>query len=94
MLRDMTIDGSVFRGSLSEVDYASFLAWHDWGRPEDTVQRIALRQSALRAADGAFLSASCRRQTANEGHIYFPSGTPDRTTSSARTSIFDGNVVA
>jgi len=91
MLREHTIDGSVFRGSLAEVDYASFLTWRDWGRPEAGA-KDCFAQSALRAADGPFLLGVMSRHTANEGHIYFPSGTPDRSDIVGTKVDFDANV--
>jgi hypothetical protein len=77
MLRDYAIEGSTFRGSFIEVDYASFLAWHDWGRPEAGV-KDCFAQGALRTADGAFLLGVMGPHTAYPGRIYFPAGTPDR----------------
>ena len=63
-------------GSYFETDFASFLAWRDWGFPDRSV-RNAFPQAALKAADGAFLLGVMGGHTANAGHIYFPSGTPD-----------------
>lgn len=77
MLRDHAIEETTFRGSFIEVDYASFLTWHDWGRPEAGA-KDCFAQGALRAADGAFLLGVMGPQTSHPGHIYFPSGTPDR----------------
>jgi len=76
MLGEHAIDGAVFRGSYLQTDYASFTAWHDWGRPEEGV-RDSFSQGALRSADGAFLIGVMGPHTANAGKIYFPSGTPD-----------------
>jgi len=76
MLRDHAISGEVFRGTCFAVDYASFLAWHDWNFPDDSVSDC-FAQGALRAADGAFLLGVMAAHTANAGLIYFPSGTPD-----------------
>jgi hypothetical protein len=76
MLGEHTTDGAVFRGTYLATDYASFLAWHDWGRPEEGV-RDCFAQGALRSADGAFLIGVMGPHTANAGKVYFPSGTPD-----------------
>jgi 8-oxo-dGTP pyrophosphatase MutT (NUDIX family) len=78
MLREHTVDGPVFHGSFIEVDYASFLYWHDLGRPDAGV-KDCFAQGALRSADGAFLLGVMGPHTANAGLIYFPSGTPDRS---------------
>jgi 8-oxo-dGTP pyrophosphatase MutT (NUDIX family) len=76
MLAHHEIAGSVFRGSFLPVDYASFLTWHDHGRPETGV-RDSFAAGVLRAADGAFLLGVMSARTANAGRIYFPCGTPD-----------------
>jgi len=64
-----------FEGDCLETDYASMLAWRDWGFPDNSV-RNCFAQGALRSADGAFLLGVMSPHTANPGQIYFPSGTP------------------
>jgi hypothetical protein len=59
-----------------EVDFASFLAWRDWGFPDTSVFN-GFGMGALRASDGAFVLGEMGEHTANAGRIYFPSGTPD-----------------
>ena len=59
-----------------EVDFASFLAWRDWGFPDKDVFN-GFGMGALRASDGAFVLGEMGPHTANGGRIYFPSGTPD-----------------
>lgn len=59
-----------------EVDYASFLAWRDWGFPDRT-KRNAFAMAALLSADGAFVLGRMAETTANAGKVYFPAGTPD-----------------
>ena len=66
------------RGAYLETDFASFLAWRDWGFP-DRRCATASRMAALRSADGAFLLGVMGRHTATAGQIYFPAGTPDPT---------------
>ena len=63
-------------GAYFETDFASFLAWRDWGFDDPSV-RNAFPQAALRAADGAFLLGVMGDHTSNAGKMYFPSGTPD-----------------
>jgi 8-oxo-dGTP pyrophosphatase MutT (NUDIX family) len=65
-----------FSASYFEVDFASFLAWRDWGFPDREVFN-GFGMGALRAADGAFVLGEMAEHTANAGRIYFPSGTPD-----------------
>jgi hypothetical protein len=38
MLREAVISDGVFRGTCFPVDYASYLAWRDWGFPDDSVK--------------------------------------------------------
>jgi 8-oxo-dGTP pyrophosphatase MutT (NUDIX family) len=76
MLHDWTLSDGTLRGVFLETDFASMLAWRDWGAPDDTV-RNCFAQGALRSADGAFLLGVMGAHTANAGRIYFPSGTPD-----------------
>jgi 8-oxo-dGTP pyrophosphatase MutT (NUDIX family) len=59
-----------------ETDFASFLAWRDWGFPDGDVFN-GFGMGALRCADGAFVLGEMGRHTSNPGRIYFPSGTPD-----------------
>jgi 8-oxo-dGTP pyrophosphatase MutT (NUDIX family) len=65
-------------GVFFETDFASFLAWREWGYPDRTVVNC-FAMGALRAADGAFLVGVMAAHTANAGRIYFPAGTPDPT---------------
>jgi 8-oxo-dGTP pyrophosphatase MutT (NUDIX family) len=59
-----------------ETDFASFLAWRDWGFPDACVFN-GFGMGALRSSDGAFLLGEMAEHTANAGRIYFPAGTPD-----------------
>ena len=68
--------GERFSASYFETDFASFLAWRDWGFPDRDVFN-GFGMGALRCADGAFVLGEMGRHTANAGRIYFPSGTPD-----------------
>lgn len=76
LLRDGTIDAGVLRGTFFATDFASLLAWQDFGHPE--AQAInCFAMGALRGADGALLLGVMGSHTANAGQIYFPAGTPD-----------------
>ncbi|WKA27332.1 NUDIX hydrolase [Bradyrhizobium roseum] len=81
-----------FSASYFETDFASFLAWRDWGFPDVPVFN-GFGMGALRCADGAFVLGEMGQHTANPGRIYFPSGTPDL--SDVRDGMLDipGSVV-
>lgn len=72
----LTVAGRVLRGACFETDFASFLAWREWGFPGTPVCNI-FGPAALRAADGAWLAGEMSPSTASAGKIYFPCGTPD-----------------
>jgi 8-oxo-dGTP pyrophosphatase MutT (NUDIX family) len=68
--------GERFSADYFETDFASFLAWRDWGFPDKDVFN-GFGMGALRCADGAFIMGEMGQHTSNAGRIYFPSGTPD-----------------
>lgn len=74
--RDPVFDGDRFAATYFETDFASFLAWRDWGFPDKTVFN-GFGMGALRTSDGAFVMGVMGHHTSNAGRIYFPSGTPD-----------------
>ena len=74
--RHPAFTGSGFRASYFEADFASFLAWRDWGFPDRDVFN-GFGMGALHCADGAFVLGEMAQHTSNAGRIYFPSGTPD-----------------
>jgi 8-oxo-dGTP pyrophosphatase MutT (NUDIX family) len=76
LLHRHAIAGEVFRGAYFETDYASFIAWRDWGFPDATV-RNCFSLGALRGADGGFLLGVMNSHTLNAGKIYFPAGMVD-----------------
>jgi 8-oxo-dGTP pyrophosphatase MutT (NUDIX family) len=59
-----------------EADFASFLAWRDWGFADKSLFN-SFGMGALRGSDGAFVLGEMAAHTANAGRIYFPAGTPD-----------------
>ena len=83
--------GGRLRASYFEADFASFLAWRDWGFPDRDVFN-GFGMGALRSADGAFVLGEMGRHTANAGRIYFPSGTPDLDDISDGTVDLAGSV--
>jgi 8-oxo-dGTP pyrophosphatase MutT (NUDIX family) len=74
--REAVFSGDRFAARYFETDFASFLAWRDWGCPDKTVFN-GFGMGALRTSDGAFVMGVMGAHTANAGRIYFPSGTPD-----------------
>jgi 8-oxo-dGTP pyrophosphatase MutT (NUDIX family) len=74
--RNPVFAGGRLTADYFETDFASFLAWRDWGFPDSEVFN-GFGMGALRAADGAFVLGEMGQHTANAGRIYFPSGTPD-----------------
>lgn len=76
LARAPRVDGETFSARYFETDFASFLAWRDWGFPDKTVFN-APGSGALRGSDGGFVMGEMAAHTSNAGKIYFPSGTPD-----------------
>jgi len=77
LLAEHSIDRDVLRGNYLETDFASFVAWRDWGFPEAGIVNC-FAMGALRASDGAYLLGVMGPQTVNAGRVYFPAGVPDR----------------
>jgi 8-oxo-dGTP pyrophosphatase MutT (NUDIX family) len=74
--RNPVFSGDRFSADYFEADFASFLAWRDWGFPDNSVFN-GFGMGALRGSDGVFVLGEMAQYTANGGRIYFPSGTPD-----------------
>jgi 8-oxo-dGTP pyrophosphatase MutT (NUDIX family) len=65
-----------FSASYFATDFASFLAWRDWGFVDAFVFN-GFGMGALRSADGAFVVGEMGPHTSTAGRVYFPAGTPD-----------------
>lgn len=76
LCRQPALRDGVFRATFFETRFSAFLAWRDFGFPDDTVFN-GFAMAALRASDGAFLLGEMAAHTANAGQCYFPAGTPD-----------------
>jgi 8-oxo-dGTP pyrophosphatase MutT (NUDIX family) len=76
LCRNPRAEGEAYRADYFETDFASFLAWRDWGFPDKSVFN-GFGAGALRSADGAFVLGRMAPHTANAGRVYFPAGTPD-----------------
>lgn len=74
--RKPVFSGERISASYFETDFASFLAWRDWGFPDKDVFN-GFGMGALLCRDGAFVMGEMGAHTSNAGRIYFPSGTPD-----------------
>jgi 8-oxo-dGTP pyrophosphatase MutT (NUDIX family) len=74
--RNPVFTGDRFSADYFETDFASFLAWRDWGFPDGNVFN-GFGMGALRGNDGVYVLGEMAAHTANGGRIYFPSGTPD-----------------
>jgi hypothetical protein len=74
--RNPQFSGERFGAEYFQTDFASFLAWRDWGFPDREVFN-GFGMGALRCSDGAFALGEMASHTSNAGRVYFPSGTPD-----------------
>jgi 8-oxo-dGTP pyrophosphatase MutT (NUDIX family) len=74
--REMRIKAGVAHCAYFPTDYASFIAFRDFG-PQDTGVRNGFAMAALRSREGAFLLGEMGPHTANAGKVYFAAGTPD-----------------
>lgn len=90
--RDLAFGENRFSANYFETDFASFLAWRDWGFPDDSVYNC-FGMGALRCADGAFVLGEMGHHTANGGCIYFPAGTPDPSDLRGTSVDIAGSVV-
>lgn len=63
-----------FEAALTKTDYASFVAWRDWGRPDQSVCNCFGAPAAF-SSDGALLVGVMADWTLNAGKAYPPSGT-------------------
>ncbi|WP_022724194.1 hypothetical protein [Rhodopseudomonas sp. B29] len=69
-------DGVYFSAEYFETDFASFMAWRDWGFPDASVFN-GFGMGVIRASDGAIVLGEMGAHTANAGKVYFAGGTPD-----------------
>jgi 8-oxo-dGTP pyrophosphatase MutT (NUDIX family) len=76
LARNPVFTAGRFSAEYFETDFASFLAWRDWGFPDAGVFN-GFGMGALRGSDGAFVLGEMGQHTSNAGRIYFPAGTPD-----------------
>jgi 8-oxo-dGTP pyrophosphatase MutT (NUDIX family) len=89
--RQPSFTGTRLAASYFETDFASFMAWRNWGFPDRSVFN-AFGMGALRCADGAFVLGEMAAHTANAGRVYFPGGTPDLNDVTGDAVDIAGNV--
>jgi 8-oxo-dGTP pyrophosphatase MutT (NUDIX family) len=76
LARNADFSDGKLSSSYFHTDFASFLAWRDWGFPDRDVFN-GFGMGALYSSDGAFVLGEMGGATVNSGRIYFPAGTPD-----------------
>src|SRR5689334_10916768 len=67
------IADAVLTGRFLKTDYASFVAWRDWGWPDKSVSNL-FGSAIVHSADGALLYGRMAGHTLNPGKIYPPGG--------------------
>lgn len=68
------VEQGTLRAELVEIDYASFVAWYDWGRPDASVVNC-FGVPAVFTTCGALVLGEMAGTTLNAGRLYPPSGT-------------------
>ena len=64
--RRPVFDGTHFTAEYFETDFASFLAWRDWGFPDPAICNC-FAMAALRSSDGAYILGEMGPHTATAG---------------------------
>jgi hypothetical protein len=76
LMHDYEFAGDTLCGDCFETDFASFVAWRDFGFPDASVKNV-FALGALQGSDGGYVLGVMGSHTSNAGKIYFPGGTPD-----------------
>ena len=92
LMNEAAVAGGLLRGTFFETGFADFMAWRDWGFPDQSAINC-FAMAALRACDGGYLLGVMSQFTANPGRVYFPAGTPDLSDVSGGTVDLLGNVL-
>ncbi len=71
--RDVFLGDGLLSARFSSSDYASFVAWRDWGYPDKQAFNI-FGMPALKTSDGVLVFAEMAAHTLNAGKIYPPGG--------------------
>lgn len=72
--QNAAVERGEFVASLAVTDYASFVAWRDWGHPDPQAANC-FGVPAVMTSDGALLMGVMGQRTLNGGKLYPPSGT-------------------
>lgn len=91
LLYQYRIAERALHGAYLQTDFASFIAWRDWGFPDRAVKNC-FALGALQGADDAFLLGVMGAGTTNAGNVYFPGGTPDPDDVRGDTVDLEGSV--
>ena len=75
-----------FEARLVRTDYASFVAWRDWGMKDENVRNL-FGVSASFSSDGALIFGVMDEWTLNAGKSYPPSGTLEPRDVSANGTV-------
>ena len=67
------IEEAEFVADLFQTDYASFIAWRDWGYPDDAVFNC-FGSAVIRSSDDAMIFGRMAEHTLNAGLCYPPGG--------------------
>lgn len=67
------IAGTTLAGRFLKTDYASFVAWRDWGWPDKTVSNL-FGSAIVLSSDNALLFGRMAGHTLNPGKVYPPGG--------------------
>ncbi len=76
MTRNPAVRDGILQGDAIVTDYASFIAWSDWGWPDRTMFNL-FGTAIVRAGDGALIFGVMGAHTLNPGQCYPPGGSLD-----------------
>ena len=79
LMHSFELAQTALRGDCFETDFASFVAWRDFGFPDLSVKNV-FALGALQGSDGAYVLGVMGAHTMNAGKVYFQAGRPIFTT--------------
>src|SRR5205823_14577480 len=71
--RDIELAEGCLAGRFLTTDFASFVAWRDWGRPDRSVCNC-FGSAVVLSNDGALIYGRMSQATLNPGRVYPPGG--------------------